>query len=230
MHQIPFDFNPADSPSFANFLAQGNEQAVRHLTAGSFARGSSTLIWGASGCGKTHLLAALGTSRVRTAFISGRPSIGKSEPLPSPQPQAVLVIDDTQKLSDEGQAWLFNAYNSFYTPGQEWYHAIVVSCSSMPRDAGIREDLATRMASGLVFLLNTLADEQKHVALQQHAQEKGFALNNEVTAFLLTHHRRDMPALMRLLNRLDHYSRANKRAITVPMVKEVIAIDKTDTQ
>jgi DnaA-homolog protein len=223
MSQITFDFSAGATPTFSNFLSQGNEQIVRQLEFGEFAQSSSTLVWGEAGTGKTHLLAAFSTGRIRNRYLIARPSIGKSEPLPQAQPNAVLVIDDAHKLSAEGQTWLFNVYNSFYTPGEEWFRAVLVSCSALPRDVGIREDLATRMTSGLVFQLQTLTDELKHSALKQHAQARQFALSDEVVTYLLTHYRRDMPALMRMFDALDRESLATKRAITVPLVKDVIA-------
>jgi DnaA-homolog protein len=222
MSQSTFDFSAGATPSFSNFLSHGNEQIVRHLLAGDFTQSSSTLIWGPVGTGKTHLVAAFSTSRVRNRFVVGRSSLGNFEPLPDNQPNAVLVIDDVHRLSAEGQTWLFNVYNSFYTPGEEWFKAIIVTCGTLPKDAGIREDLATRMTSGLVFHLESLTDEQKHIALKQHAQVRQFQLGDDVVSYLLTHYQRDMPALMRMFDMLDRESLASKRRITVLLVKEMM--------
>ena len=42
-------------------------------------------------------------------------------------------------------------------------------------------------------------------------------------AHLLTHFERDMAHLMALLNRLDGFSLAEKRHITVPLLKKMLA-------
>jgi DnaA family protein len=40
---------------------------------------------------------------------------------------------------------------------------------------------------------------------------------------LLRHARRDLPSLLAMLDALDRYSLETKRAITVPLVRELIA-------
>jgi DnaA-homolog protein len=43
-----------------------------------------------------------------------------------------------------------------------------------------------------------------------------------VIRYILSHYQRDLPSLMGLLGALDLYSMQHKRAITVPLLKEVI--------
>lgn len=44
--------------------------------------------------------------------------------------------------------------------------------------------------------------------------------------WLVTHSYRDMPSLMALLDALDTYSLARKRAVTLPLVREMLALMK----
>jgi DnaA family protein len=49
-------------------------------------------------------------------------------------------------------------------------------------------------------------------------------LSNEVLPWLIHHFYRDMPSLMALLDALDAYSLETKRAITLPLVRELLQI------
>ncbi len=42
-------------------------------------------------------------------------------------------------------------------------------------------------------------------------------------AYLLTHYRRDMPSLMALLDALDRFSLEQKRAVTLPLLRTLLA-------
>jgi DnaA-homolog protein len=44
-----------------------------------------------------------------------------------------------------------------------------------------------------------------------------------VPAYLLTHFRRDMPSLMALLDALDRFSLEQKRAVTLPLLRTMLA-------
>jgi DnaA family protein len=57
-------------------------------------------------------------------------------------------------------------------------------------------------------------------ALAAYARERGFALGDDVIAYLLAHGRRDMRALVATLAALDRLSLAQKRPVTVPLVRE----------
>ena len=87
----------------------------------------------------------------------------------------------------------------------------------------IREDLKTRLVWGLVFQMHALSDSEKLQALQQAATERGLQISSEVAPWLLKHFHRDMPSLMSLLEALDNYSLETKRAITLPLLKEMLA-------
>jgi DnaA family protein len=57
-------------------------------------------------------------------------------------------------------------------------------------------------------------------ALQLRAQQRGLALSNEVTHYLLTHVSRSMSDLVVLLDKLDYESLAEQRKLTIPFIKK----------
>jgi DnaA family protein len=70
-----------------------------------------------------------------------------------------------------------------------------------------------------------LNDAEKGQALQQHAQARGLELPHEVAQYLLRHGRRDLPALLAVLDALDTRCLRLKRGASVPLLKEVMQAD-----
>ncbi len=64
--------------------------------------------------------------------------------------------------------------------------------------------------------------------LKHAARERGIALADDVPAYLLTHFRRDMPSLMALLDALDRFSLEQKRAVTLPLLRTMLASPDAD--
>ena len=92
-----------------------------------------------------------------------------------------------------------------------------------PVDLGVREDLRTRLGWGHVFALRPLAEPEVRAALRREADRRGTFLSDEVMDYLLTRFARDLKHLMTQLDRLDEFSLATKRAITVPLLKQMLA-------
>jgi DnaA family protein len=90
-------------------------------------------------------------------------------------------------------------------------------------DLPLREDLRTRLGWGHVFALQPLSEGETRSALRREADRRGVFLSDEVMGYLLTRFARDLTHLMRLLDRLDEFSLANKRAVTVPLLKQMLA-------
>jgi DnaA family protein len=129
----------------------------------------------------------------------------------------VRVIDDIERLGADEQGELFDAFI------ERAFDFLLVTARTAPADAPLRRDLATRLATGLVFRIVPLTDGEKRAALEAHARTRGFALSEDVSAYLLTHARRDMGSLMAALDALDRYSLETGRPITVPLLKTAIA-------
>lgn len=94
-----------------------------------------------------------------------------------------------------------------------------------PVDLPLRDDLRTRLGWGHVLALQPLSEAETRAALRREADRRGIFLSDEVMDHLLTRFERDMASLMRLLDRLDHFSLARSRAITVPLLRTMLAED-----
>jgi DnaA-homolog protein len=198
MRQLLLDLSQAPAPTFANFVHGGNTELHHALAAA--AEGSPPerviYVWGESGAGKSHL------ARAFEAAVEGR--------------AGYRVIDDVDRYDPDQQASLFDDFI------EGAFRCLVATASAAPADIALRRDLATRLATGLVFRVLPLTDAEKRAALQAHAQGRGFSLSEEVSSYLLTHARRDMGSLMAALDAIDRYSLETGRPVTVPLLKAAI--------
>ncbi len=213
MRQLLLDFTQAPAPTFANFVPGGNAELAHAIEAAI--RGEIpervVYLWGEPAAGKTHLLKAFAAAGGGLArYVPARDFMDAGNAI-------MFAVDDVEQLTDEEQVSLFNAYN------ERTFEFLRVSANAAPKDVAIRKDLATRLATGLTYRVLPLTDEEKRTALAAHARQRGFAIPEEVSSYLLTHARRDMGSLMAALDSLDRYSLETGRAITVPLLKEALA-------
>ena len=82
-------------------------------------------------------------------------------------------------------------------------------------------DLATRLASGGVYSLKPLPEEQLPGALRLRAGLRGLELPDSVIQYLIRRLPRDSSVLFSLLDRIDKAAFSHQRRITVPFVKEL---------
>ena len=137
-------------------------------------------------------------------------------PATNPLPQALVLVDDVDRADAAAQGRLFTVYNALKAAGG----SLVATASMPPARLPLRDDLRSRLGWGLIHEVLPLADEDKPLALATYAHARGFALSEEVIAYLLAHGRRDMPSLVATLTALDRHSLASKRPITTPLLKE----------
>ena len=106
--------------------------------------------------------------------------------------------------------------------------AVVAAGQLPPVDLPLREDLRTRLGWGHVFALQPLGEAETRAALRREADQRGVMLSDEVMDHLLTRFTRDLKHLMALVVRLDQFSRSTKRALTVPLLKQMLAEEQDD--
>ena len=193
--QLALPISPPPEPTLENFVPGANAELLAHLRAlrdGELAE-SVLYLWGEPGSGRSHLLAA-----------SARPGLA--------------VADDVERLDEPRQIDLFNAINKARDSGA----TVLAAGNAPPAQLALREDLKSRLAWGLVFQLKPLSDAEKALTLHGEAARRGLKLSDEVVWYLLTHVRRDLHSLTGLLDQIDRASLEQRRAVTLPLVRELI--------
>ena len=196
MKQLALRISPPPQPSLENFVPGSNEELLARLRAlRERTPGESILyIWGETGTGKSHLLAAS-------------------------ERAGLVLADDVEKLDEAAQIALFNDINAARESGG----AVLAAGNAPPAQLALRDDLKSRLAWGLVYQLKPLSDEQRSTYLRDEAARRGMQLPDEVIAYILTRIRRDMRSLNAVLERIDQASLELKRPVTLPLVRETLA-------
>ena len=216
MRQLILDLLPDTPPRFDNFVAGGNGEALAALAAwlGAANRESSLLLWGETGAGKTHLLRASGGLYSDAAADPDLSCLGENQEEIHP----LHAIDNVEALNATGQVALFNLFNRQRASGRR----LLTAASRPPLQLALREDLRTRLGWGQVHALQPLGDEDVRKALQQGAAERGLELGDEVVNYMLSRFSRDLGSLNELLGMLDGYALEQRRALTVPLLKQML--------
>lgn len=229
MKQLAFDFAPPTPPTLDNFVPGRNAELLQNLQrlAAAGAGERFLYVWGAPGSGRTHLLrgavAAARAGGANAAYVACVDNMRLPEDI---ERLDCVAVDDVQHLDAEAQIALFNLYNEL----RERRGALLVSGDAPPAQLELRQDLVTRLGWGLVYQVHALSDDEKAQALKHQATVRGFALADEVCAYLLTRTRRDMSSLLALLDGLDRYSLQVKRPVTIALVRELLQAEKAGTR
>lgn len=224
MRQIPLAIGPSRLHTFDRYVPGANDVALRHLRAlaarlpqdGAQAV-APVYLWGPSGSGKTHLLHAL----VHEAHASGQRAgwfdADSAPPWAFDAGWSLLVLDGCEAYSPAQQQ---AAFALFIEAGA---HATQVAAAGTlpPVDLPLRDDLRSRLGWGPVFALEPLAESDARAALRREADHRGIPLSDDVMDYLLTRFSRDLRHLMGLLDRLDEFSLAQRRAVTVRLLKRM---------
>jgi len=243
--QLLLDLALPAPPTLDNFEPGGNAEVLAALRAWLDATSpeSCVYVWGPPGAGKTHLLrasvaagAARGhelsylpatvTQRQPAAATQGQPATATpGQPATATQGQAAirpewLAADDVHALDAEGEAALFTLLNRAAAGELR----LLLAGDNAPSGLRLRPDVRTRIGAALVLQVKPLTDEDKAQALRRHADARGFELPEEAAQHLLRHGRRDLPSLLALLDAADRYSLQTQRAVSVPLLREVLRL------
>jgi DnaA family protein len=197
VQQLPLAISPPAEPSLENYVVGANAEAlarVRALAAGALPE-AIVYLWGEAGSGRSHLVSAA----------------ARANP-------ALVAVDDVESLDAAAQQALFVAINS----ARDGRAAVLAAGNAPPARLGLREDLRTRLAWGLVYQLKPLTDAEKALHLRAEASRRGLRLTDEVVWYLLNHLPRDLHSLNGALERIDRHSLARKRPVTLPLIREVL--------
>ncbi|HVY63377.1 MAG TPA: DnaA regulatory inactivator Hda [Gammaproteobacteria bacterium] len=224
MAQLPLALALADHASFATFVAGDSHAALGHVRAVAGGAGDTLWLWGAAGCGKSHLLQAAcraategGRRAMYVATRSARPEI-----LAGLEHLDLLALDDVDAVAGE-EAWetpLFGILNEFLSRRG----GLLLAAATSPGAAGFAlPDLKSRAAGAVAYRLKPLDDRDRALAVRMHAQARGLELEPVAADYLLRRVARDMRALTAWLDRLDRESLIEQRRLTIPFIRERLA-------
>lgn len=211
MRQLILDLLPESPPTLDNFVVGGNGETLAALTewlAGAHPD-TSFCLYGEAGCGRSHLLAASGLPLVDALRNPGLAGVVAGD---------ALAVDNVDALDAAGQVALFALFNQLKAGDGR----LLTAAAQPPAHLALREDLRTRLGSGLIYRLQVLSDDEKAAALAALARERALRLTPEAIDYLMRHAPRDMRTLTMLLVALDQYTLEQKRPVTLPLLRELL--------
>jgi DnaA family protein len=218
MKQIPLAIGTAATHTFETYLGGVNAAAVAHLRALN-AGAPPVYLWGPPGSGKTHLLHAVVQRWIAQGGRAAAFGADVAAPWAADDAATLLALDDCDAYDEAQQRAAFAVFIDAAARG-----AVVVAAGNAPPvDLPLRDDLRSRLGWGPVFALQPLGEAESRAALRREADRRGVLLSDDVLDYLLTRFARDLGHLMSQLDRLDTYSLAEKRAISVPLLRRMLA-------
>jgi DnaA family protein len=231
--QLPLSVHLRVDATFDNFYIPGSNQvAVDALQ--YFCKTPTEhffYLWGADGSGVSHLLQAvqhysqaLNIQYLPLAeLLSADLDYSPDDVLSGLESLDLVVVDDLQMLAGI-ESWehaFFHLYNRLRDAGKQ----LLVGANMSPRALPVGlADLDSRLQWGVSYQLHALSDSDKKLAILSRANAMGMRLGEEVLQFMLNHCSRDLRSLMESLQVLDQASLAEQRHLTIPFVKQVLAL------
>lgn len=220
--QLPLQLKLQDDATLDNFYPR-NSLAQLLGALEKPAQEPLQLLHGPAATGKSHLLQAICHS------VPGALYLPMAELETSP-PEALfkdleraplIALDDLQAVAGRAdwEEGLFHLVNR----ARAAECALWVAARRPARDMGIvLPDLASRLAGGVTWAITTPGDADKEAILRFRAKRRGLILSAAVAQYVCARDSRALDDLIRTLDRLDHASLQMQRALTVPLVRQVM--------
>jgi len=227
--QLTLGLSLKDEATFANFYAYKNVEIIAQLKKTASGSGEKIVyLCGVRGEGCSHLLQASCHYAHQQGFSSVYLPLANlleypPEILHGLETLSLICIDDLHVIAGHAK-WeeaIFHLFNRVYDAGG----SLIVAAHDLPKSLQLNlPDLVSRLSWGIIYQLQPLSDQEKIAILTIRAQNRGMTLPEEVGKYILTHCTRQIGALFTALNLLDNASLAAQRKLTIPFVKEVLAI------
>ena len=219
MSQLALQIQSPAPPTLDNFTCGRNAEALAALRAIPPGGDGETFVflWGPAGSGKTHLLQGL-FARLQHSGCPVRWVDGAATTTPADLAGNHLLVDNVDRLAPALAEQVFHGWNRIREQGG------LLVCTGLQAPAGLplAPELATRLAWGQVFRLHGLNDDEKRTALGDRARSLAMPISDEALDYLLERASRDLPSLLATLDALDAHSLATRRAVTIPLIRELL--------
>lgn len=229
MRQLPLAMRLRERAVFDSFVPGANAQVLVQLQAMACG-GQPRVGWlyGPAGSGKSHLLQACCTRALEAGRAAAYLPLSQlqqfgPDALQGWSDAGLVALDELSTIvgrRDWEQA-LFALYHVSEERGATLLVAAAVPATQL---SFALPDLASRFAGALPLSLQTLDERAQRQALQWRARARGLELPDQSARYLQRHFRRDLPTLCRLLDTIDTAALQAQRRLTVPFIREVLAL------
>lgn len=209
-------------PTFDNFVNLNNKIVVDALINSS---NQFLHITGLQHNGKTHLLKAwvnkAQEEHMSVIYVDIKNGTTNTDIKQLATYYQLIAIDDIDYLNENQQVDLFNLFNSIKLNNRD---NKLLTASKFPLDTidNIREDLKTRILSGLTLSLKTPDDAELLQILKMYCLQEGIKLDDNELNYVITHHTRNIGELISLINQIAQKALVEKKNISIPLIRQLI--------
>lgn len=218
MSQLAWQFAAAPAFKAEDFLVSPSNAAAHALVA-SWPRWPSPwcVIQGAAGSGKTHL--AHLWAKQSGAILLAPEMLGSAPSSALLGEHTRAVVDDAARADPQG---LFHLCNEIRARSG----ALLMTLPSPPEACFTLPDLLSRLKSAAHAALLAPDDALLSAVLAKHFSDRQLRVEPEVIAYLVPRIERSFAAARLAAETIDAAALAQKRAVTLPLVKTVLELNK----
>ena len=225
--QLTLDLGHRPALGMDDFLVTPcNREAVAWIDRWPNWPGPALAIHGPPGCGKTHLAHVF---RARSAAKLIAPeALGRTEPDGLLGEARVCMLDDAGRVAggSVGERALLHLYN---VVAERQGHLLLAARKPPGRWPVGLPDLRSRLAAMPAVSVGAPDDELIGALLVKLFADRQLRVGQDVVAFLLTRMERSFDAARRMVAAIDEAALAERRNITVPLVRDVLRHQDLDS-
>ena len=220
--QMPLLIRQEDLATWDNWLSRQETSTLESLLNGGNTPGHAAYVWGSAGMGKSHILQAccdLQGERARYFPLRDFVLYPPEQVLAGAESARVIALDDVDAMDGHPhwQEALFGLFNLCQESGSR----LLVTASKAPQQlAEVLPDLRSRLSSLPVFQIPRFDEEQVAQLLILRGDLAGLRLAEDVVRYCAVRLRRNPRLVVSFVDELDKLSLAQRRAVTVPFVRE----------
>jgi len=218
---LDFDFRPAFSGE--DFLvAPPNAEAVQWLDAWPAWPAPALVIFGPEGSGKTHLAQVFRT--ISGAIMVSTADLRESQPPSYLGDAPAAVLENAEAVLGQGlEEAVLHLYNHLKETGR---HLMLTATQPPARWKIGLKDLSSRLNTATLAGIGAPDDALIAAVLVKQFADRQLKVDGEVITYMLARMERSFAAARHLVQSIDALSLAERRNITVPLVRKVLKINQ----
>ena len=221
MEQLPLNFEHRPALDREDFLVtSGNVEAVKMLDSYPSWPSHAIIIYGANGCGKTHL------AHVFVKKTGGKTPLISATDLTAEQVPGLLtksgnlVVEDIETLKDE------EALLHLYNYAKEIGAHLLMTSETAPADLAIKlPDLSSRLLAISAIRIGNPDDAFIKALLVKLFADRQLLIGEEAIDYAIKNMERSFKGAGDLVAAADKLSLAKHKAITIPLLREILKND-----
>lgn len=214
--QLAFDLGHRPAFDRDDFLvAPCNAEAVAQIDLWPDWTGHAFAIYGAPGCGKSHLAHVYALRTEAIVLMPGE--IVGSAVADLVEQNKSLVIKDGESIPDSRA--LLHLFNAMKERGG---HLLLTSCEPPSRWPVTLPDLKSRLAAVHAVRIDAPDDAMIEAVLVKLFADRQLSVSPDILSYIVRRMDRSFAAARRTVELADTESLAGKRPITVPLIKVVL--------